>query len=125
LRGRRRIGDRDRRRCYAGECHAAQCSKANKCRNKFHDIHLLTSIGGEQGTTGSVHYCELTSMNKSRAFQFLISTFRTARSSRPTNLHADGGFDADDVMVAVSLPVVVLHAHPRRPAPRQTRTSRS
>jgi len=29
-----------------------------------------------------------------------------------TNDHGDGGFDANHVMVAVSLPVLVLHAHP-------------
>jgi hypothetical protein len=64
-------------------------------------------------------------MNKSRAFQFVIVASRTARSWHPTNLHADGGFDEDVVMVAVSLPFVVLHAHPRQPAPRQTRACRS
>jgi hypothetical protein len=29
---------------------------------------------------------------------------------------ADGEFDENDVLVAVSLPVVVLHAYPQHPA---------
>src|ERR1700722_7360534 len=94
-RGMRRNADRHRRRSCAGECHAAQRGEANKCRSKFHDIHLLTSVGGARRAIGSAHYCELTSMNKSRAFQFVIVASRTARSWHPTNLHADGGFDAD------------------------------
>ena len=49
-----------------------------------------------------------------RAFQSVISLLRTQRPSRPTNLHRDGGFDEHDVVVALSLPVVVLQAHANR-----------
>jgi hypothetical protein len=48
------------------------------------------------------------------AFQSVISLPRTERRSRPTNLHGDGGFDEHDVVVALSLPVVVLQAHADR-----------
>jgi len=49
-----------------------------------------------------------------RAFQSVISLVRTERPSQPTNFHGDGGFDESDVVVALSLPVVVLHAHTDR-----------
>jgi len=49
-----------------------------------------------------------------RGFQSVINLLRTARASRPTNLHGDGGFDEDDVVVALSLPVVVFQAHADR-----------
>jgi hypothetical protein len=48
-----------------------------------------------------------------RAFQFVISPFRTATALPLTNhCKDDGGFNEDDVMVAVSRVVVVVHAHP-------------
>jgi hypothetical protein len=48
-------------------------------------------------------------MNKAPlAFQSLIRPFRTAHPLGPTNLHIDGGSDENDVMVALSQPVVVL-----------------
>jgi hypothetical protein len=50
-------------------------------------------------------------ISAARAFQSVIRLLRTERPSRPTNLHGDGGFDENDVVVALSLPVVVLHAH--------------
>ena len=44
------------------------------------------------------------------ACQFVIGPFRTAPLSRSTNPGADGGFDEDDVLVALSQPVMVLGA---------------
>jgi hypothetical protein len=37
--------------------------------------------------------------------------------------HEDGGFDEDDVMVPVSLPVVVVPAYPQQPALRRPDTT--
>jgi hypothetical protein len=65
LRGLTRNGDRHRRRRCARECNGAERGEANKCRNKFHDIHLLTLVGGGQTTKGSAHYAGLMRMNKS------------------------------------------------------------
>src|SRR3984957_11733590 len=42
--------------------------------------------------------------------QFVTRAVRTAHRSRPTNRCCDGGFDEDDVLVALSLPVEVVDA---------------
>jgi hypothetical protein len=42
--------------------------------------------------------------------QFVTRAVRTAHRSRPTNRCCDGGFDEDDVLVALSLPVEVVAA---------------
>jgi hypothetical protein len=111
LRGLTRNGDRHRRRRCGRECNGAKRGEANKCRNKFHDIHLLTSVGGRLAAKGSAHYAGLMPMNNApSAFQSLIGLFRTARSSGPTNLRREGGSDENDVLVALSQPVVVLQA---------------
>jgi hypothetical protein len=52
LRGLTRNRDRHRRRRCARKCNNAESGEANKCRNKFHDIHLLTLTlrgGGDEG----------------------------------------------------------------------------
>ena len=111
LRGLTRNGDRHRRRRCGRECDSAECGEADKCRNKFHDIHLLTPVGGERATKGSVHYEGLTPMNNTpSAFRSLIGLFRTVHSPESTNLCRDGGSDENDVMVALSQPVLVLQA---------------
>ena len=56
-------GDRHRRCRRSSEGNAAKCGETNKCRSKFHDVHLLTSVGGGQMKSGSVHYRGLTPMN--------------------------------------------------------------
>jgi hypothetical protein len=48
-------------------------------------------------------------------FKSVVSRFRTAQPPRTTKSSEDGGFDENDVMVAVSLPVAVLAS---RQAPR-------
>src|ERR1700689_1450932 len=40
--------------------------------------------------------------------QFVTRAVRTAHRSRPTNRCCDGGFDEDDVLVALSMPVEVV-----------------
>src|SRR5580693_1512988 len=61
---RRRGRGVDRRRgCgRAGQSNPAKCGEANKCRNNFHDIHLLTSVGGDERAAGSAHYAGLMPM---------------------------------------------------------------
>jgi hypothetical protein len=49
-------------------------------------------------------------------FQFVTRAVRTAHHSHPTNRCCDGGFDEDDVMVALSLLLAVAAA---RRAPRR------
>jgi hypothetical protein len=111
LRGLTRNGDRHRRRRRRREGNSAKRGEADKCRNKFHDIHLLTPVGGDHATKGSAHYEGLTPMNNApSAFQFLIGLFRTVHSPASTNLCRDGGSDENDVMVALSQPVVVFQA---------------
>jgi hypothetical protein len=111
LRGLPRNGDRHRGRGCARECNSAERGETDKCRNKFHDIHLLTPVGGGEAANGSAHYAGLMPMNDARAaFQSLIGPLRTTRSPGRTNLCRDGGSDENDVMVALSQPVVVLQA---------------
>jgi hypothetical protein len=75
-------GDRHRRRGRGRECNTAERGETNKCRNKFHDIHLLTHVGGAPGATGSAHYRGLISMNKCGSEGFPISkTFQSQRLS--------------------------------------------
>jgi hypothetical protein len=53
-------------------------------------------------------------------FQFFIDRFRTAAWSDPTKFSTDdGGFDEDDVVVAVPLPATVFHAGPNLYAQQQ------
>jgi hypothetical protein len=42
---------------------------------------------------------------------FVIGSLRTTRARQLTNNRADGGFDENHVMVAVSVPVLVVHAN--------------
>lgn len=63
LRGLVHNGDRHRRRSCGRECNSSERYQSSKCRNKFHDIHLLTLVGGRRSATGSAHYSGLMPMN--------------------------------------------------------------
>src|SRR5665213_1083829 len=54
-------GHRGRR--SGGEGSAAEGGETDKCRNKFHDVHLLMLVGGGVREFGSVHYRGLIPMN--------------------------------------------------------------
>src|ERR1700729_1417904 len=63
LRGRSANARRHRRRRSDRECNAAKRGDTDKCRNEFHDVHLLTLVGGGLLRFGSVHYRGLIPMN--------------------------------------------------------------
>src|ERR1700743_528206 len=129
--GRQRGRRRDR------ECNAAKRGETDKCRNDFHDVHLLTSVGGGLREFGSAHYRGLMPMNVREllamnpfadamrashrcACQFVINRIRTGLSSRSTNhCSDDGGFDEDDVTVAIARSGLVVRTHPQPSARRQ------
>ena len=54
---------------------------------------------------------------------FVIGSVRTARGPQLTNDRADRGFDENHVVVAVSLPVLVVHANPQALARQAERPS--
>jgi hypothetical protein len=126
----RRLRDRawnrrgHRRRRHGRERNAAKRGETNKCRNKFHDIHLLTLLGAGQRAAGSAHCQGLMPMNDGRlhrasgprggAAGFPICNARASNGAAIAThqCQGDGGFDESDVVVAVSWPVMGLHAHP-------------
>jgi hypothetical protein len=111
----------------------AEHGEADKCRDKFHIISP-PDVWLEMSNNGFVALLRFNATNNrwpflaidliaivpivlpARAFQSVVSRFRTARPPRTTKSSEDGGFDEDDVMVAVSLPVVVLASRQAPPS---------
>jgi hypothetical protein len=133
LRGLTRNSDRHRRGSCGRECNTAKCGEADKCRNKFHDISPPNACWRRAPGNRFVALRRFNTDERLPAL-FAMKPARLCPPVRGPSAHAacfpirnqavsngasiavhqlrkDGGFDENNVMVAVSLSVVVFPAY--------------